>query len=413
MINLYPNINNNDSAKNISFNGLFSRKKEPVVFMLKYGQGSVLSGEARTPIPEESIINFRDSYKIDLTKSPLKERIKKLKKDDSIVIGRADINPDDITISRKQFELRKIDKVLYVCNLSQFGTDFTLLNPNQTMAPKNFPKPVNTRQFNPFVNLNPQYLKSVYDKPQINFRELFDRKYNEMRIAKYSYDSTFTNGSLSYIQQAIMTPPENGHIHQENCWNYRGFQYGYPDNITNRVSMNVKADPRLMNELDEFMMTGRYIDLKGRQCRVPKQLMVPGYYKTYTDAKRWTDRHDPITMYFSGEPTNEMLNALSDISQKYARPSCNGISLVNALPGKPWISAQKEPKEEFLKPVLKKAEGLNPNLLSSILSACYRHWDYQNGYRDFFVSAGEFDAIKFVVEEYDAFLRLTSADRTA
>ena len=279
MINLYPNINNNDSAKNISFNGLFSRKQELDVFMLRYGQGSVLSGDARTPIPDESIINFRDSYKIDLTKSPLKERIKKLKKDDSIIIGRADINPDDISISRKQFELKKIDNVLYVCNLSQYGTDFTLLNPNQTIAPKNFPKPVNTRQLNPFVNLNPQYLKSVYDKPHINFRELFDKKYDEMRIARYSDSSTFT-GPLLEIQNAVNTHPRQGSILRQNGWNYRNFKYGCPPNITNRVSMNVKADPKLIQELDELMMAGKYIDTKGRQRRIPQQQMVPGYYKT-------------------------------------------------------------------------------------------------------------------------------------
>ena len=75
MTDFYPNISNN--TKPVSFGGLFSKKNKVDVFMLKYGQKSTLSGESRTPIPDESIINFRDTYQIDLTKSPLKEKIKK------------------------------------------------------------------------------------------------------------------------------------------------------------------------------------------------------------------------------------------------------------------------------------------------------------------------------------------------
>ena len=86
------------------------------------------------------------------------------------------------------------------------------------------------------------------------------------------------------------------------------------------------------------MISGSYTDLNGRRCQVPKDRMVPGYYKTYSDASRWTHRHDPITMYFSGQPTPQMLNALCDISQKYARPSCNGMPLICAIDGEPWIS---------------------------------------------------------------------------
>ncbi|MBR6162539.1 FHA domain-containing protein [bacterium] len=411
MINFYPNIDDN---KQVSFSGLFSRKKKPDVFMLPYGKKSTLNGESRIAIPEESIINFRDTYKIDLTKSPLKEKIKKLKKNDSIVIGRADINPDDTYISRKQFELRKIDKVLYLCNLSQTnGTEFTLLNPNQTIAPKQFPKPVNQRRVNPFVNVDPAYLKGRYGQPQQNFRNLFEQKYNDLRIARYSESSTFGKTSVADVQKMIMTAPRNGQIFAQNGWHFREFQYGLPGNITNRISMNVKASPDLIKELDELMITGRYTDKKGRKCRVPQDKQVPGYYKTYDSANKWTVRHDPITMYFTAPPTPELLDAVCDISQRYARPSSNGLPLVNALPGKPWICTEKEPMEADIKPVLAKASAISKDLETAICDYCYEHWDYKNGYRDFFVSAGQFAAVKFVVDEYDAYLRLPSVDRTA
>lgn len=309
-------------------------------------------------------------------------------------------------------EFKKISNVLYICNLSQFGTQFTLQKPHSTEQPSNYPRPANVRPYNPYVNVNPEYLRSRYGNPQNSFTALFDKKYDDIRIARYTDASTFT-GPLSYIQNAVSTPPRVGNIHQQSCWNYRHFQYGIPHNITDRVSMNVKADPRLIQELDELMITGSYTDLNGRRCQVPQDRMVPGYYKTYSDASRWTHRHDPITMYFSGQPTPQMLNALCDISQKYARPSCNGMPLICAIDGKPWISTEKEPQEEFLKPILAKAERLNPEMKNAVLSTCYERWDYQNGYRDFLVSAGQLDAIRFVLDEYEAYLKLQAGMRSA
>ncbi len=410
MNSIYP-ISCFDNNYKVSFNGLFSRKKNNDVYVLPYGKTSIMNGEARTAIPEDSIIHFRDTYSIDLTKKDLKAKIKKLKKDKSLIIGREDINPNDTSISRKQFELKKIDGVLYIQNLSQFGTQFTLLNPKDTNPVNDCPKPVNIRnpQNTGFANFDPKYLRSKYSENNLDFRKMIKQKYNELRLAKYSDVSTFGNdvpNGIINIQQAIDTAPRNGYIAQEDVWNYRFFQYGCPDDIVERISLNVKAQPSLIKELDELFISGRYVDAKGSICQVPESQRVPGYYKTYATARTWTSRHDPITMYFSRNLTPEIINAVSDISQKYARPSCNGMPLVGALPGKPWISKEKEPDEASLIKLAKKAERLNTYLKDVILSESYDHWDYKNGYSDFALSAGEFTAMKIITDEYNAYLRL-------
>lgn len=411
MNSLYP-INSVDKSFNVSFNGLFSRKKNEVApYILPYGKTSIMNGEARVGIPEDSVIRLRDTYDIDLTTKEMKKKIKKLKKNDSIIIGRADINPDDLSISRKQFELRKIDKVLYVYNLSQNGTEIQVFNPNAQTQISDVPKPVNARrtQNNSFVNLDPKYLRARYGQPNLDFTQLVEMKYNELRVGNYSLESTFGRDiehSIQRVQQAVDTVPARGSINPLNCWNYRHFQYGFLPNIVERISLNVKADPGLIRELDELFITGRYTDMKGNRCQVPENKRVPGYYKTYGNVKRWTYRHDPITMYFAKEVTPEMTNAISDISQRYARPSSNGMPLVRALPGKPWIAKEQEPREEMLPPILAKAEKLSPQLKQAILGLCYEHWNDQTGYSDFIISAGYFEALKIVTDEYDAYLRL-------
>lgn len=407
-MNIYP-INSVDNNYKVSFNGLFSKKKNDNVYVLPYGKTSIMNGEARTAIPEDSIIHFRGTYSIDLTTKDMKAKIKKLKRDKSIIIGREDINPNDTSISRKQFELKKIDGVLYIQNLSQFGTQFTLLNPNETVPVNDCPKPVNVRKPQGFTNFDPKYLRSKYSEKDPDFRGMIDQKYTELRIAKYSDVSTFGNdvpNGIINIQQAISTPPKNGGIMPQNGWHYRHFQYGLPEDVVERLSLNVKADPALIWELDELFRTGRYTDFKGKACRIPENKRVPGYYKTYDVARKWTVRHDPITMYFSRNLTPEMINAVSDISQKYARPSCNGMPLVGALPGKPWISNEKEPDEASVAQLAQRAERLDSRLKDVILSKAYRHWDYRNGYSDFALSAGEFTAMKVITDEYDAYLRL-------
>ena len=396
MNNICPNIN---YAKNVSFSGLFSKKKNDV-FVLQYGRSSVLSGESRVAIPEDSVISFRDTFNIDLTTKEMKSKIKNLRKNDSIIIGRNDINPGDTDISRKQFELKKIDKQLYICNLSQFGTEFTLLR--TAPAVRTYPKPANIVQRQPLVNYNPNYLKARYGQPNLDFRMLFEQKYDDIRIAKYSDASTFVGND---IQTAVNTQPKNGFVWSERGWKFRHFNNGFTK-PENRISLNVKADANLIRELDELFISGRYTDAYGRRCVVPKDKFVPGCYKTYADVKQWTCRHDPITMYFSKHMTPEFLNAVSDVAQKYARPSCNGIPLVGEVAGKPWISTEKEPCEDDLRPMLEKAQRIKPSLVDTIKHTCYKHWDYRNGFRDFFVSAGKFEAIKIVLDEYNAYLRL-------
>ena len=395
-----PNIS---SAQSVAFKGLFSRKKNDV-FVLQYGRSSVMSGDAMVAIPEDSVISFRDKYNIDLATKEMKAKIKKLKKNDSIIIGRSDINPDDTTISRKQFELRKIDKVLYIKNLSQFETEFTLLSTASSPTGRTYQRPANVVQRQPLVNYNPTYLKARYGGQQpLNFQQLFNMKYDDIRLAKYSNESTFVGND---IQGAIDTKPKNGHILHQNNWNYRYLNNGWSGLETNRISLNVKADANLIKELDELLTSGTYTDVNGRRCVVPKNKFVPGYYKTYDDAKMWVVRHDPVTMYFSKPMTPEFLNAVSDVSKKYARPSCNGIPLAGEVPGKPWISTEKEPCEEDLRPMLERAKRLNPSLPDAIKYSCYDHWDYRSGFRDFCVSAGKFEAINMVLDEYDAYLRL-------
>ena len=154
-------------------------------------------------------------------------------------------------------------------------------------------------------------------------------------------------------------------------WFYRNPRGKYASKIKERISLNVVADKRLLDELDNLLLNGEYINRNGQKVKV--KIPKDSYYKT-DDLQGWTQRHDPITMYFSDNVSQELVDAIAEISRKYARTSANAKPLYNAVSGKPWIAVDKEPTSSDFKKLYKEALTLNKNLAEAIKEKVGSDW---------------------------------------
>lgn len=232
-----------------------------------------------------------------------------------------------------------------------------------------------------------------------DFIRLMEEEYSNIRDANYSDIASAPHG---FPQDMIGTRDSYGDLFLENNpYNIKvqpskqgEFVFRYKkgmlnaDEVVDRISLNVTADRQLLNELDELLTTGKYVNSKGQVIEFPHF-----HYKTSSNLKYWQGRQDPITMYFSDELTPEMTEALAEMSQKYARPSIEGKPLQGALNRCPWIGHEAYIKPEQAEALWREACELNENLGSAIAEKLHQDKAWN-------CSTGNYNACKKIVEEY-------------
>ena len=201
---------------------------------------------------------------------------------------------------------------------------------------------------------------------------------------------------------AYDNPPNGSVVYPGNGWSWRQFKNGCRRLAKDRVSLNVVADKRMIQELDRLMLKGEFVDKNGRLVKLDDSVFTKGMYKTPQTAEGWLTRHDPITMYFDEKVSPEMLDAISQITEKYARTSSNGKALMNSLEGKPWIANEAYTPEAQIKKLYERAKKLNPDLADMIYSESMDHGQWN-------VSTGMYAAMEKLVDEYEMFLKMSAA----
>lgn len=329
---------------------------------------------------------IRIANKIDIDLKDLQAKFDLMKDGDFFIIGSSVIGPNDIqinnsSISKQHIKFEKINGEIYITDLSSNGG--AIVNTTQ---------PDYAAQWNPNIDNKYKGYKAV------DFEKKCDEYYENLREANYSYADS-VNKNIK--QKDIM--PDNYVIKTDDVVGIpkSGWFWRLPKklksmdnlNIKSRISLNVKADKNLLKELDRLMNTGVYVNKAGKKVKID---IPQGYYKTPQTLDDWTKRHDPITMYFEGDISQELQNAIAEITEKYARKSSNGKSLMNILEGKPWIAQETYVPKEKAEALYNEARMLNPELAEGI-----RNILGGNRYPDVWnCSTGGYAAAQKLVEEY-------------
>ena len=335
---------------------------------------------------------IRLANKVDIDLSDFRTKLQNMKDGDSFYIGRTVNGPDDIRIpndyvSGTHLKIEKVNGKIVVTDMG--STNGTILNTTQ---------PDYAAKFKP---------REIYDKfgagkdnGETFYRE-YDRNYNNLREASYTKESSI-RGSVYEFDEALSTANPGIKLTYENGWLWHRPKNGCKGLGKDRVSLNVVGDKKLIEELDRLITKGEFIDKNGKLVKLKNKEFTKGFYKTCLDSDDWLTRHDPITMYFDEKVSPEMLDALAQVTEKYARKPSNGKALMNSLEGKPWIANEIYTPEEQIENLWKRAGRLNSDLADMIYREANEHGHWN-------VSTGQYAALEKLVNEYEMFLKMSAA----
>lgn len=187
-----------------------------------------------------------------------------------------------------------------------------------------------------------KFLKLVEEgKVPMTPKHVIDAIYHDLRSCSYPFSAR----NAANIDVMTSQAARGMEVRAENGWHYRlptnrramGWSSG--GETVGRVSLNVYAEPELVEKLDEF-------------CVLHK-----AYYKTPNQIAVWEERHDPITIYFH-EPIS------ADIQAKLRRivtPHVRGNNL-HGHKIADGICMEASPSIQDINTLIARAEQLNPEL---------------------------------------------------
>ncbi len=231
---------------------------------------------------------------------------------------------------------------------------------------------------------------------------LIDSVYNALRSVRVAVD----NGKDAPGIRSVLTKP-SAHMtidseSQKDIFGGgirgEGFVWRFPrdvntDHTSSRISLRVYAEEELIEKLDAFC--GKH-GVK---------------YKTSESTYGWVNRPDPVTLYFSQEPSAETKQELIDLVSAHVRPTKEmALSARSRERLKPYeikshflgtelapgINLEKEPSHEDCVRAIENAKRLHPAL--GIAVDILVNKDYPDRWR---LSLGQYEAVKLVVADYE------------
>ena len=245
--------------------------------------------------------------------------------------------------------------------------------------------------------------KTYSDNP--SFEKLINSKYSQIRRADYSKEDTFPLGVNKFNNDLINFPMKGIELYTNDAWIFKFFTNKiYDYSCLDRMSLNVKADIRLLQELDLFFRFGIYYDKENQRkiCSDIQNISIS--YKIPITLNQWLKRVDPITIYSEDYLTDEIVNIVANISEKYKRNEQGEVPLIGALKNKPWVAYEKEPTEEDFINFINKTKKVSKIFSKKACRYCYENYDKENGFYKFNASPGMVLACKAVFDEYQEYL---------
>lgn len=377
---------NNIHDKQLSFFGLFTKKivkDENVKELSQGGYVDVIPGE-QIEIPKELIsIHFESGKSLDINSSDFSEKINLLKEGEPFKLPINFIDDEQVSVCKK-------DGHLFLENTSK--SKISIFSDSY------------------FKNYDETYLKSKFNRERVPFYLLISDKYNQIRHAHYDEKVTFPCGKNVVFDVSKQEKP-NLMVFCNDGWLFRIPKHNVKNiekdkNGSQRISLNVVANPALIEELDNLFISGKYTDSKNNRKSVKKADLVGINYKVPYRTEAWLRRHDPVTIYKTDAFSSDVVDAIASISQKYKRESVNNVPLVGAFANKPWIALEKDFTEKDFLEIKNIAEMYSSSFADAMCQHAYEKWNYQDGYIRFSASTGMVNACRFLLDEYIEYLKL-------
>lgn len=227
-----------------------------------------------------------------------------------------------------------------------------------------------------------KFLESVdQGKQSISPTHVIDAVYDDIRRHSYALSPRYDNaidGLTSAHTPHVEVKPEGG-WHYRMPTNRRQMGWSTSGETVKRASLNVFAEPDLIQKLDAF-------------CTQHK-----AYYKTPEHLTGWMERHDPITIYFHEEVTDEMKKKLAGIVQPHVR----GHALVGEtlMPG---IAFENSPSVKDIERVIERAKTLHPDLGEAVRKQAYAPNLQNPNPTSPKLSAGKLRAIEVTLDSFES-----------
>ena len=341
-------------SSGINFSGILNFSPKHVVFTNPYTMPTLIQQGANCMLPNNKYVelpsNFGDivigrQLVLDLTSEPFQNMFKNMKNGQEVILGRNNFDKADETISRQHIKFIKDGGKIYAQDCSTNGTKFI----------------ANGK----YKNYSKDYLKQTYSNI-IDFTSIIDGKYNSIRRAQYSPTDTLRENEFT-IQKAIWSDPVKGYSSKNGYWMYRIVPERYPGrNIVERMSLNAVAHPGLLYELDELIANGRYTDKEGRLHRLTNLDNVKVEYKVPCEPINWTKRHDTVTIYSGNKMSQDFINGVCAIGEKYQRKNISNMPLSGAIQEKPYAAIEEEPNAKRVSELVDQAFRIDRNLGYSV-----------------------------------------------
>ena len=134
----------------------------------------------------------------------------------------------------------------------------------------------------------------------------------------------------------------------------------------------------------------------GKTHELSEAGFTKGFYKTHnifdSNVDSWLTRHDPLTFYFDETVSDEMLDAIATVTDKYKRIPQR--KLPGALDGCPWIAHEKYVTRAEIEALIQNAEKVNPEIAKALKSDA--------GY-DYNMSTGKFNSYKKLLSDFQRY----------
>jgi hypothetical protein len=189
--------------------------------------------------------------------------------------------------------------------LREDANNSQLPNPPKTKLQQYYVDQLN-QWFLPKTVLELNKNSNFYD-PSYMYKQIVDGIYKSIRKPNEKEGEHYNDVPHDMDIDKVTAKPTNlVQVKDENGWHYR-MPYSFskhpranfriPKNVEEgRISIAALANDQLIQTLDEYVAKKRL-----------------AYYKTPTSSDQWTERHDPITMYFKEPVTPEIKAELAQI----------------------------------------------------------------------------------------------------
>ncbi len=220
--------------------------------------------------------------------------------------------------------------------------------------------------------------------------EVFHAVYQNVRVGNYSLSEKDDHN----IAEVTAADADGIKVDHKNGWYYRELANDTtPEESKDRVSLNVHADPKLIEKLDRF-------------C-----IQYKADYKTSDNLTSWLRRHDPVTIYFRQDITPSMEKDLARI----VGPHVRGGHLLGKRIAK-GIYREETPSLKEVNALIKRAEKLDPVLGLYVHRYSTNHhsmWHNDRPVRKFpSLSPGMKRTVEIILDSYEQFLAEQKAHKS-